>query len=184
MYRISTEVVREHYQRNGNRHFQNMELSMYPCPICEALGGKIFPVSDMKVGLNAPPMYPNCHCSTGPAYTEEEEKLYNDWLDSGVAREGMVLEEYEKTYTRCSVYSTNTGSRNVEYNPDADFYMDIPGLSSEIKQILSRKVREIVKLGSENCYEYASMIDLDTGAIREEYTDHEPGNVRPDYAFF
>lgn len=94
MCRIQTEVAHAHYEKNGNTHFEYMALGMNPCPICEALDGKIFPVSDLEAGLNAPPMHPNCHCSTGPAYSEEEEKLYNDWLDSGAAAEGVPLEEF------------------------------------------------------------------------------------------
>lgn len=34
------------------------------CPICKGLDDKHFKVDDMMPGENAPPMHPNCHCST------------------------------------------------------------------------------------------------------------------------
>ena len=95
MCRIQTGVAKASYEKNGNKHFVYMALGINPCPVCEALDGKIFPVPDLEAGLNAPPMHPNCHCATGPSYTEEEDKLYNGWLKSGAAREGMLLEKFK-----------------------------------------------------------------------------------------
>ena len=61
------------------------------CKECTTLDGKIFPVSDAKLGENIPPFHPNCDCtievlneSGNPMfaierkYTSEEE--CNDWL--------------------------------------------------------------------------------------------------------
>lgn len=38
------------------------------CPICKALDGKIFQLSEMQVGKNMYPMHPNCRCSASSAY--------------------------------------------------------------------------------------------------------------------
>lgn len=36
------------------------------CPICRDLDGKHFKVKDLEIAKNAPPMHPNCMCSTAP----------------------------------------------------------------------------------------------------------------------
>ena len=46
------------------------------CPVCRALDGQHFKTSDMLPGENAPPMHPNCHCSTS-AYVDRNSI---DWL--------------------------------------------------------------------------------------------------------
>ena len=48
------------------------------CPICAALDGKHFDVDKMMPGENAPPMHPNCRCSTA-AWEDDDE--YEAWLD-------------------------------------------------------------------------------------------------------
>lgn len=178
MCRISTEVAREHYQRNGNKHFQYMALGMNPCPICEALDGKIFPVSDMEAGLNAPPMHPNCHCSTGPAYNEEEEKLYNDWLDSGAAAEGVTLEEYENGHRYPSYahgLAAKIGGGDVPLHEEPKYVRTIdPGDKAEIK----RELETFAEKYRDAAEEHACVVTK-KGEVYHCYgTD---GNVYPDY---
>ena len=49
------------------------------CKICAALNGKHFPVSSAKIGINAPPMHPDCRCSIAPW---EDPAEYEAWLSS------------------------------------------------------------------------------------------------------
>ncbi|MCI1654978.1 MAG: minor capsid protein [Lachnospiraceae bacterium] len=49
------------------------------CPVCRALDGRHFKTTDMAPGENAPPMHPNCHCSTA-AYVDRNSI---DWLKEG-----------------------------------------------------------------------------------------------------
>lgn len=49
------------------------------CDICAKLNGKHFPLSALKIGVNAPPMHEGCSCSIC-AYTDRAE--YEAWLDS------------------------------------------------------------------------------------------------------
>ena len=48
------------------------------CEICAALHEKHFPISKLKIGVNAPPMHEGCSCSIA-AY--EDEAAYNEWLN-------------------------------------------------------------------------------------------------------
>lgn len=77
--RMQTDVAIESYKRNGNEKYEYMALGQHLCDICSSMNGKIYNVKDMEVGLNAPPMHPNCMCSTAPYV---DEKAYQEWLDS------------------------------------------------------------------------------------------------------
>ena len=48
------------------------------CESCSKLNNKHFPVSELKIGVNAPPMHDKCRCSIA-AWEDDEE--YEAWLD-------------------------------------------------------------------------------------------------------
>lgn len=82
--RVRTEAAKERYQDNGIDEYEYMALGPNPCPICTELNGKHFPVRKMDAGENAPPMHPNCRCSTAPWVDED---AYNAWLDAKASGE-------------------------------------------------------------------------------------------------
>lgn len=79
MARVQTDAQFESYKRNGFEYYQYHTLGARACPICRPLDGKIFKVSEMLISENAPPMHPNCRCSTSASVGE---KAYNDLLDA------------------------------------------------------------------------------------------------------
>ena len=58
--------------------------------ICRELDGKRFKISEMEIGVNAPPMHPNCRSTTQLALDGEK--------DINVAREGKVLKSEENPF--------------------------------------------------------------------------------------
>ena len=78
--------------------------------------------------------------------------------------------------------SMNTG-QSVQYDANKDYYMDIPNISEDVKKAISECAREVAKEGSLNGYEYAYIVDLESGAHSSLLTDKEWGSVRPDYSF-
>lgn len=48
------------------------------CDVCKGLNGKHFFIADVSYGENAPPIHPNCRCSTSP-YSSDEE--YEEWFE-------------------------------------------------------------------------------------------------------
>lgn len=74
--RVQIEAQRQSYIRNG---YDSYEFLAEPtaCSICRAMDGKVFPVKKMLPGDNAPPLHPNCRCSTA-AYMGEDD--FQDWL--------------------------------------------------------------------------------------------------------
>ena len=92
--RVQIAAKKSSFERNG---YEEYEYIAQPtaCPVCAALDGKIFKVSKMLPGENAPPMHPWCRCSTA-AYMDGKE--YEDWLDfldKGGTTEEQILYKRE-----------------------------------------------------------------------------------------
>ena len=73
-----TFAQRDSMLRNGFKEYEFI-ANRDCCPTCAALNGKHFPISKLKIGVNAPPMHESCSCSIA-AYEDEEE--YEKWLNS------------------------------------------------------------------------------------------------------
>lgn len=87
------------------------------CELCGDMDGKHFPVKDMVIGVNAPPMHPGCRCVTCPYFDDEftdglrdsrneagetvyevpEKMTYKEWKNSfvnGGSKEGLKPHRY------------------------------------------------------------------------------------------
>lgn len=69
--RVQIEVQKKSYLENDVEEFEFV-AEPSACDSCKPLNGKIFKTKDMIVALNAPPIHPNCMCSTAP-YVERKE---------------------------------------------------------------------------------------------------------------
>ena len=94
MARVQTAAQQESFERNGFTEYEYICCGLPDaCEICRELDGKIFKVKDMMPGENAPPMHPNCHCSTAAAAANRED--FDAWLDAKAAGEtGLGFEEW------------------------------------------------------------------------------------------
>ena len=94
MARVQTAAQQESFERNGFKEYEYICCGLPDaCEICRALDGKIFKVKDMMVGENAPPMHPNCHCSTAAAAANRED--FDAWLNAKATGEtGLGFEEW------------------------------------------------------------------------------------------
>ena len=77
---ISKQILaqRDSLRRNGYTEYKVLANSDC-CNICAKLHEKHFPLSALKIGVNAPPMHEGCRCSIC-AYMDRAE--YEAWLDS------------------------------------------------------------------------------------------------------
>jgi hypothetical protein len=77
---ISQQILaaKENLVRNGFKQYEFI-ANRGCCAACAALDGKHFPVSKLKIGVNAPPMHEGCRCSIA-AY--EDDADYEAWLNS------------------------------------------------------------------------------------------------------
>lgn len=73
-------------------------------PICRAMDGQHFPMSQYKVGLNAPPFHCNCRTTTAPwfddEFTQDETRAAREPGDTGYNRvpSNMTYKEWEDEF--------------------------------------------------------------------------------------
>ena len=80
--RVQTDAQMESFKEGGYDQYMFITVGAAAGPVCTALNGKVFNVKDMAPGENAPPMHPNCRCSTA-AYMDRE-KVWAE-IESGSA---------------------------------------------------------------------------------------------------
>ena len=69
---LQAKREQQSYQECGIEKYRFLAtLDTRTCPICGELDGKIFPVSNMKTGVNCPPMHSGCRCTTVAVVSEE-----------------------------------------------------------------------------------------------------------------
>ena len=93
--RVQIEAQKQSYERNGYDEYEFIALEGHACSICSALDGQHCKVSGMVPAENAPPMHPNCRCSTAAwvdrAKSEEEvEANSHVGFDQEERRKGRV----------------------------------------------------------------------------------------------
>ena len=88
--RVQTEAQKQSFKANGFEEYE-FHANSSCCDTCQSLDGKHFKVEKMVVGENAPPLHPNCRCSTS---AWEDSKEYDDWLD--FLNKGGTTKEWQK----------------------------------------------------------------------------------------
>lgn len=171
--RAQTEVAKQSYEKNGNKKYEYMATGPHPCKICKGLDGKIFNVSDMMPGENAPPMHPLCHCTTC-AWLDEEK--YSQWLDSYSDHRLSFSEWQEKNgemessnkkykYREAVVKKNiiNSASYRSKFNHVSD--------DTSINRTVYARAKEMLKHRSGTKYEDIAFINTRTGKslINKEY---------------
>jgi SPP1 gp7 family putative phage head morphogenesis protein len=101
--RVQTGAQKQSFEKNGFELYRficnvNPTKGNHTCTDCERLanaqtkyGKGVYLVKDMMPGTNAPPMHPQCRCSTA-AYEDSED--YEEWLES--LANGDTTEEWNK----------------------------------------------------------------------------------------
>jgi len=69
--------------------------------ICQSLDNKVFNLKDKQVGVNCPPMHPNCRSAIAPYFSDEEQGERRSKVDGeSVIVENMNYEEWAKRYLK------------------------------------------------------------------------------------
>lgn len=145
---VDSQVTFEGYKQAqkelGLKYFKyDAHLDSRTSEICRELNGKIFKIDDYEIGVNVPPMHPNCRSCTQLILDEEEEKEptkelveYSDFSKFnrkayGLAR--FVDESKDPIKHARELYDKNT--LNSFYN--------VGSLTKEQKELLGTKTNEI-----------------------------------------
>ena len=117
--RVQTEAQKQSFVRNGfgmYRFICNVNPTKQgTCPECKRVasedkghGEGVYLVADMMPGTNAPPMHPNCRCSTA-AY--EDSKDYEAWLEH--LANGGTTEQWERQKKKAATPLENSEKRST-----------------------------------------------------------------------
>lgn len=110
--RVQTQAQAESYEANGIDEYEYIACSLKDvCPLCKEMDGKTFKLKDMKIGENAPPLHPNCHCATAP---HSDRKEYEKWLN-GLANgeHSLRFDEWKEQFYAINKVSSKPGDRKV-----------------------------------------------------------------------
>ncbi|WP_343843969.1 minor capsid protein [Faecalicatena contorta] len=80
--RVQTDAQLRSLEENGFAQYEFIALRS-ACDICRAIDGKHFDINKARVGINVPPVHPNCRCSTAGYEDSEEYEEWIDFLDNG-----------------------------------------------------------------------------------------------------
>lgn len=120
--RVETEAFKELMLENGIKYYKYATVDSNACAECKHMNGRRYKVENLEAGVNAPPLHPNCRCSTIPwgtgwykwnrGATISDDLLKTERLISGTDVEHAVALDkngdrvFSKTGTRTHVNFT------------------------------------------------------------------------------
>ena len=139
---LQTEAQKQSFKANGFEEYE-FHANSSCCDTCQSFDGKHFKVEKMVVGENAPPLHPQCRCSTS-AY--EDSKEYEEWLD--YLGKGETTEKWKKINKNLFTLQSNKILEKVDNNDTINFNRKAgnSGVFSELPERMTKKhIREIAK---------------------------------------
>ena len=138
MARARTDAQMREYEENGFGEYKYIACGGSDvCDVCKKMDGKVFSVKKIMPGVNAPPMHPNCHCSTAPYI---DEKKYYEWLDS--------YDQHHMSYNDWVEWKNNEISRALAVrngNIHGIKTTNGQGVSNETKTVLDKDIHKLLK---------------------------------------
>jgi len=140
--------TRDELAELGVKEFQvDLPIDKDSCEICRSMNGRVFPLSEFAVGLNAPPFHPNCENGGiipvmdedfKAALGEAREKKSDDGLTNDA--DGDIIKENSKKAI------TPITDEAIEQVPN----VSIPGYSSEQCEFIQQQHKELLKHARKN----------------------------------
>lgn len=158
--RVQTDAQMMSYENAGYDEYVYITVGIGACEICAPLDGQHFKVKDMQPGVNAPPMHPNCRCSTAA------------WMD----RAAVEREVFGAELNPGGEAIRNTGV-DVHYDNTASYSFVIKGLANSINESLSFAMRDVAQKGGVDGNEHLRLVDLSTGDWSYYETNGMPNEV-------
>ena len=113
--------------------------------ICREMDGKIFKLSDMKIGTNAPPLHPHCRSCTAPYFEDAEDLERTARSEDGKPYKvpaDMSYQEWKEKYVPySSEKSVQQGSKNVIINTENTAKLGVGSPECDLDYIKSEEYR-------------------------------------------
>ncbi|MDO4170294.1 MAG: minor capsid protein [Lachnospiraceae bacterium] len=176
MARVQTDASFKSMIENGFTQYKYLACGYGDvCDTCKVLDGKVFNISDGKIGENAPPMHPHCHCTVTPYM---DRKAFDEWLDS-YKEHGLDFEEWnrskafaekEKSKRKYKHRDTAINASEISSAGYRRKFTDITG-ENKISRSLWENALDMLEHRSGTKYEDLAFIDSKTGksAINKNY---------------
>lgn len=132
MARVQIEAQKKSYEKNGIEEYEFIALGN-ACDICKAIDGKHFMTEKMLPGDNAPPMHPNCRCSTAP-YIDRRE--YEEWLN--YLDKGGTTKEWNKLQTKKKGKKFNSNDDWFPFKTNSSKISAVINSDKVINEIMSK----------------------------------------------
>jgi hypothetical protein len=149
--RVQTEAQKQSFVRNGFDRYMFI-VNGGCCPLCEEKDGKDFAVAKMMPGTNAPPMHPNCRCSTAAYEDSKEYEAWLDYLDKGGSTEEWNLQNAQKTAK--ALENSKKGSTIKAYNIGVQFFAN-----KSIARQSDRQLNKSISSWTDNISEHEDKIN-------------------------
>ena len=178
--RVQIESQKKSYEKNGFEMYTFI-TNTGCCDKCDTIAGKHFYVKDMIPGENAPPMHPNCRCSTAP-YSDRQE--FEDWLDfisnGGTSEEWEKLKNTEHERSKPKYKYENTIIDN-DMISSSTYRKRFDGISnnSKIDRIIYSNAIEMLKHRSGTKYEDLAFIDTASSKFRINKSFNKENHAKP-----
>ena len=140
--RVQIEAQKQSFEQNGYEEYVFLALGT-ACEVCRKLDEKHFKVKDMVPGENAPPMHPNCRCSTA-AYIS---RAANGENSSAMSTENVIVWEKQTKkisstdYKILSVYAKNAGVNLEGFRGFRGSISTATGMIDDLKKIVEQYPR-------------------------------------------
>lgn len=141
---LATLAERETYDMYGINEYEYLAtLDHKTCELCGPLDGQVFKVSDMVEGVNAPPIHPNCRCTTIPHYDNlggsraaRDEKGKTVFVDGDTTYSEWIKEQKEVIEEKIS--SPLNKRNNVNGKPTAMITIEGVKLNNKQRKLLNQ----------------------------------------------
>ncbi|MCI1999566.1 MAG: minor capsid protein [Clostridia bacterium] len=133
------------------------------CEICGPMDGQVFDMKDFEMSVNAPPLYPNCRCTTVPyfndEFTQDEKRAARDSEGKSYTVPGNITyQQWKEKYVDNAngsgiIKSTNEAFRHKGYthrnsNENGQKIIDTPAYNKIVGKIIKRGAN--IQIADEN----------------------------------
>lgn len=139
MKRVQTDAQMESYKDSGFTEYTFHGLGT-ACDICSKLNGRHFKIRNAEIGLNSPPMHPNCRCGTSP-YIDTTD--FDEWLEH--VDEGLTFEEWKNRSKTIGIFDIHSGSQQ-------SFKKSLLAISKGEAGLDARRTNILKKINKSNTY--------------------------------
>jgi SPP1 gp7 family putative phage head morphogenesis protein len=148
---LANKAELQSYKDDGIEEYEYLaELDDRVSEICESLNGEIYKIEDAQVGINYPPMHPNCRSTTTPVI--DLNKMFPDktqdtsWLGKGTDRSGLGAEIQDRWRNSMNAQMTDDGyaQGGVDWNAVVNNISGSKNMSKEEKLQALKNIEPLV----------------------------------------